>query len=109
MTWTGWALDLGTTNSGVACWDEATGKPRLVELPALVDRLGSWPPLARRFFMGRRALIGRQALERNEGVAPGRGACQFEKAPRRVERFLSRPWASEPRNDWLTAAHRAFC
>jgi molecular chaperone DnaK (HSP70) len=97
MTWTGWALDLGTTNSGVACWDEATGKPRLVELPAvcrkldakdpleaprlvpsavhflekpgLVDRLGSWPPLARRFFMGRRALIGRQALEHNEGVA----------------------------------------
>jgi molecular chaperone DnaK (HSP70) len=97
MTWTGWALDFGTTNSGVACWDEATGKPRLVELPAvcrkldaqdpleaprlvpsavhflekpgLVDRLGSWPPLARRFFMGRRALIGRQALERNEGAA----------------------------------------
>jgi molecular chaperone DnaK (HSP70) len=97
MTWTGWALDLGTTNSGVAFWDEATGKPRLIELPAvcrkldaqdpleaprlvpsavhflenprLVDRLGSWPPLARRFFMGRRALIGRQALEQNEGVA----------------------------------------
>jgi molecular chaperone DnaK (HSP70) len=97
MTWTGWALDLGTTNSGVAFWDEATGKPRLIELPAvcrkldaqdpleaprlvpsavhflekpgLVDRLGSWPPLARRFFMGRRALIGRQALVHNEGVA----------------------------------------
>jgi molecular chaperone DnaK len=94
---TGWALDLGTTNSGVAVWDEALGKPRLVELPAVcrkldakdpleaphlvpsavhflekpgpLDRLGSWPPLARHLFLGRRALIGRPALERNDGVA----------------------------------------
>lgn len=91
-----WALDLGTTNSGVACWDESQGKPRLIELPAVcrkldaqdpleaprlvpsavhflenlgaLDRLGNWPPLARRFFLGRRALIGRPALERNDGV-----------------------------------------
>jgi molecular chaperone DnaK (HSP70) len=94
---TGWALDLGTTNSGIAFWDDALGKPRLIELPAvcrkldakdpleaprlvpsavhfleqpgLLDRLGSWPPLARRFFLGQRALIGRRALERNDGVA----------------------------------------
>lgn len=93
---TGWALDLGTTNSGVACWDDSLGKPRLIELPAicrkldakdpleaprlvpsavhflenpgLLDRLGSWPPLQRQLFLGRRALIGRQALERNEGT-----------------------------------------
>jgi molecular chaperone DnaK (HSP70) len=93
---TGWALDLGTTNSGVALWDDSLGRPRLVELPAVcrkpatedpleaprlvpsavhfleklrtLDRLGSWPPLARRFFIGQRALIGRPALERNEGV-----------------------------------------
>jgi len=93
---TSWALDLGTTNTGVACWDETLGKPRLIELPAVcrkleaqdpleaprlvpsavhfiekpgaLDRLGSWPPLARRFFIGRRALIGRQALEHNNGV-----------------------------------------
>jgi molecular chaperone DnaK (HSP70) len=93
---TNWSLDLGTPNCGVACWDEALGKPRLIELPAdcrkldakdpleaprlvpsavhflenpgMLDRLGTWPPLARRFFLGRRALIGRQALERNEGV-----------------------------------------
>lgn len=92
----GWALDLGTTNSGVARWEDALGKPSLVELPAicrkpvaedpleaprlvpsaihflenpgLLDRLGNWPPLARRFFIGQRALIGRPALERNEGV-----------------------------------------
>jgi molecular chaperone DnaK (HSP70) len=93
---TGWALDLGTTNAGLARWDDALGEPRLVELPAicrkvdaadpleaprltptavdfvgapsLVDRLGGWLPLARRFFIGRAGLIGRQALERNEGA-----------------------------------------
>ena len=96
---TGWALDLGTTNSGIARWDEATGQPQLVELPdvcrnperddpleaprmvpsavhllenpGLLDRLGSWPPVASRMFLGRRALIGRPALERNrEAVHP---------------------------------------
>lgn len=94
-----WSLDLGTTNSGIARWDETTGQPRLIELPevcrdpqrddpmeaprmvpsavhlleepSLLDRLGSWPPIARRMFLGRRALIGRQALERNrETVHP---------------------------------------
>src|SRR5512141_2841618 len=97
---TGWALDLGTTNSGIARWDEATGQPQLVDLPdvcrnperddpleaprmvpsavhlleapGLVDRIGSWPPVARRMFLGRRALIGRPALERNrDTVHPG--------------------------------------
>ncbi len=92
----GWALDLGTTNSGVARWDDASGQPQLVELsdvcrhperddpleaprmvpsavhlldkPGLLDRVGSWPPLARRIFLGRRALIGRPALERNRDL-----------------------------------------
>ena len=95
-----WALDLGTTNSGLAWFDEAAGQPRLIELPEVcrepaeddpleaprmvpsavhflespgwLDRLGGWPPLARRLFLGRRALIGRQALERNrDAVSPG--------------------------------------
>jgi molecular chaperone DnaK (HSP70) len=95
----GWALDLGTTNSAIARWDEATGQPQLVELPdvcrdperddpleaprmvptavhllenpGLLDRLGSWPPVERRVFLGRRALIGRPALEHNrESVHP---------------------------------------
>jgi molecular chaperone DnaK len=94
---TGWALDLGTTNSGVARWDEGAGQPQLVELPAvcrrpegsdpleaprlvpsavhmlerrgLLDRLGTWRPIARRFFLGHTALIGRQALDRNRDSA----------------------------------------
>jgi len=94
---TGWALDLGTTNSGLARWDEARGQPQLVALasicrkpqgrealeaprlvpsavhliddPGLLDRLGGWPPLARRLFLGRQGFIGRPALERNYGVA----------------------------------------
>jgi len=92
----GWALDLGTTNSGVARWDDSRGQPQLVDLPSvcrkpqgrerleaprlvpsavhlvenpgLLDRLGHWPPLARRLFVGRQAFIGRPALERNYGV-----------------------------------------
>jgi molecular chaperone DnaK (HSP70) len=94
---TGWALDLGTTNSGVARWDEAGGQPQLVELPevcrrpegadpleaprlvpsaihmlehqGLLDRLGRWRPIAERFFLGHTALIGRPALERNLDAA----------------------------------------
>ena len=92
-----WALDLGTTNSAVARWDEGRGQPQLVELttvcrkpegddaleaprlvpsavdlmeyPGLLDRIGRWPPVARRMFVGRQALIGRAALTRNDGVA----------------------------------------
>src|SRR5437867_3132725 len=30
-----WALDLGTTNTGLAHWDEASGQPQLVELPGV--------------------------------------------------------------------------
>jgi molecular chaperone DnaK len=93
----GWALDLGTTNTGLARWDDARGRPRLVDLPSIcrkpdgrealeaprlvpsavhlienpgpLDRLGGWPPLARRFFLGRQGFVGRPALERNYGVA----------------------------------------
>lgn len=93
----GWALDLGTTNTGLACWDEANGQPQLVELPricrrprsddpleaptlvptvvevlsatSLLDRLGAWPPLERWMLRGRTALIGRPALDRNQALA----------------------------------------
>src|SRR5206468_72714 len=88
---------LGTTNTGLARWDEASGQPQLVELPgvcrkprgddrleapalvpsvvellppaSLLDRLGTWPPLERLLLLGRTALIGRPALERNQGIA----------------------------------------
>lgn len=89
----GWAVDLGTTNTGVAYWDEGAGRPRMLEPvsicrrpggedpmeapnlvpsavelvtePRLRDRLGTWPLLARHAFLGRTAWIGRPALERN--------------------------------------------
>jgi molecular chaperone DnaK (HSP70) len=104
----GWALDLGTTNAALAYWDESLGQPQLVELeaicrkpaggdaleaprlvpsavhiierPGLVDRLGSWPPLARRAFVGRRALIGRPALERNAGLSHASFVPTFKPA-----------------------------
>jgi molecular chaperone DnaK (HSP70) len=85
----GWALDLGTTNSALARWDEAVGQPQLVELPAvcrqprgdepleaprmvptavhLLDRPGVLARVGEWMAPGRvrRALIGRLALERN--------------------------------------------
>jgi molecular chaperone DnaK (HSP70) len=89
----GWAIDLGTTNTGVARWDRVTGSPQLLELPNvcrkpgegdaleapklvpsathliaeqdLATRIGAWPVFNTRAFWGRRAFIGRQALDRN--------------------------------------------
>jgi molecular chaperone DnaK (HSP70) len=114
-----WALDLGTTNSGVARWDEASGQAQLVDLPdvcrlpegddpleaprmvpsavhlvenpGLLDRLGAWRPLTRRFFIGRSAFIGRQALERNRttlhpAFAPGFKAALGTEASRPLAR-----------------------
>lgn len=89
-----WALDLGTTNSGLARWRADSARPELVELPAICRdpadtsalesgrmvpsavhllsadgwaRLGELPFVRRRWFVGSRALIGRPALERNAG------------------------------------------
>jgi len=114
----GWALDLGTTNSGVARWNDATGAPQLVELPAicrrpegsdpleaprlvpssvhflespgLLDRLGTWPPVARHAFLGHTALIGRRALELNRDVAHPAFVPTFKPA---LERESLRPLA----------------
>ena len=88
-----WALDIGTTNTGVSFWDEQAGQPQLLELPAvsrapehadpleaprmipsavhLLDEasalrwLGRLPLIRSRWFLGRTALIGKPALERN--------------------------------------------
>lgn len=91
----GWAIDLGTTNTGVARWDDDAERPRLVELPRvcrkpggedhlqaprlvpsateLVARKGFWARLSAGRVLGRLllggdgALIGRMALSRSEG------------------------------------------
>ncbi|MCA9551987.1 MAG: Hsp70 family protein [Myxococcales bacterium] len=94
-----WAIDLGTTNTGVARWSEAEARPRLVELaevcrspgsedhleapllvPTLVHafeqvdfwaRVGQWPPLAKSVFWGHSAVIGKKAQDANRGkVSP---------------------------------------
>jgi molecular chaperone DnaK (HSP70) len=99
-----WAIDLGTTNTRIARWDPAESRPRLLVLdricrpaneddpldaPRLIpsathlldpvrwrDRAGAWPILDGRFLIGRQALIGQPAIEKNLGVlhpnfAPG--------------------------------------
>jgi molecular chaperone DnaK (HSP70) len=101
-------IDLGTTNTGVARWDPGSGQPQLVELPAvcrdpqaedplqaprlvpsavhllprsgLRDRIGAWPPVARRVFLGRVAVIGRPAVERNQGIANAAYVPGFKQA-----------------------------
>lgn len=93
----GWAIDIGTTNTGIACWDGDKGQPRLIELPrvcrepggedaleapvlvpsvveflsrsSMVDRIGAWRPLERWALFGSTALIGQPALRRNEALA----------------------------------------
>lgn len=90
-----WAIDLGTTNTGVARWSDEEGRPRLVELPEICRRPGSddhleapllvpsvtqvfeslgfwarvgkWPPVAKSMFLGKQAYIGRPAMEMNAG------------------------------------------
>lgn len=88
-----WAIDFGSTNTGLARWMASEGRPRMVELPNvcrnpggndhleaptlvpsavetfesldLWSRAGMWRPIASRFFWGRHGFIGQRALERN--------------------------------------------
>lgn len=101
-----WAIDLGTTNTGVARWDKDEGRPRLLELPAicrhpggedhleapllvpsatqvleqldLVSKLGSWSPLSRHFLIGRQAHIGREAIDQNRAFFRPSFAASFK-------------------------------
>src|SRR5688572_19998348 len=93
----GWAVDIGTTNTGIACWDDDKLQPRLIELPRicrrpggddpleapvlipsvveflsrtkLIDRIGAWRPLEHWMLLGSTALIGQRALNRNQALA----------------------------------------
>ena len=89
-----WALDLGTTNTGLARWNEEKQQPELVrltnicrapdtdepleaprmvpsathalEISGFLERLCTKPFLASRLFVGNWAHIGRPALELNQ-------------------------------------------
>lgn len=92
---TAWAMDLGTSNTGLARWDADAHRPRLVELPDICrhpgrtepleaprlipsathvhtpdsvwDRLGARGPFQRWAFWGRQAYVGREAQALNQG------------------------------------------
>jgi molecular chaperone DnaK (HSP70) len=102
-----WAIDFGTTNTGIARWDhnqqraemfeipelcrdidgtDELGAPRMVPsavhmLPAddLWGTLGKWSFFAKRTFWGQQALIGRPALERNQARISHAFAAQFKR------------------------------
>ncbi len=103
-----WAIDFGSTNTGVARWSGAEGRPRMVELPAVCrrpggedhleaptlvptaveafealdfwSRAGMWGPLAKRFFLGRQGFIGQRAVERNADLPNPSYATDFKSA-----------------------------
>jgi len=93
-----WGLDIGTTNTSLACWDDKSDRPRLVHLPGLIRtaeqvegvsppeivpsvtqlleapsvwaRAGNWGPLSGRQLWGQLAYIGQQAIERSDPARP---------------------------------------
>ncbi|MCA9563454.1 MAG: Hsp70 family protein [Myxococcales bacterium] len=93
MAMSSWAMDLGTTNTGLARWDKESQRVELVELPDICRKPGSDDPLeapklipsattmlepggfwdrmgrrafwAKRVFWGKHAIIGRPSLEDN--------------------------------------------
>lgn len=103
-----WAIDLGTTHTRVAWWDPAHDEPRLLELseicresdgddpleaPRLVpsavhvlddrsflDRVGNWSVFAKRWFIGRQAVIGRPAILQNDAKPLPNFAPSFKLA-----------------------------
>lgn len=103
-----WAIDFGSTNTGVARWNAGEGRPRMVELPSICrrpggedhleaptlipsaveafesldfwSRAGKWRPLARRFFIGKQAFVGQRAVERNSDFPRPAFATDFKSA-----------------------------
>jgi len=91
-----WAIDLGTTNTVVALWDEDKAEPRVVALPDIArpliltetpvipsavyvrhesnwrDWVGQWSVVEKRWFLGRQGFIGQVARDMNfDGRATG--------------------------------------
>jgi molecular chaperone DnaK (HSP70) len=103
-----WGLDLGTTNTSLARWDQKEDRPRLVQLPALQRglpaqddglgppvvpsatqliedpdlwaRLSRWSPRPGSALWGRLAYIGHPALERSEATRQRGFAASFKRA-----------------------------
>jgi molecular chaperone DnaK (HSP70) len=103
-----WAIDLGTTNTGVSRWDAEAHRPRLLELPDICRnpggedhleaprlvpsathvieersfgaRVAGWPFFAKRAFWGEWGFIGRSALDRNEAKHTPSFAPSFKHA-----------------------------
>ena len=100
-----WALDLGTTNSALARWDQESRRPVLIGLPEIGRRadpgrlldaprvvpsaiealprdlwsnLGSWGPLRRNAFLGTLARIGQPALDANDALPSPAFATSFK-------------------------------
>lgn len=116
---TRWALDLGTTNTGLARWDAEAHRPKLLEIPDVCrrpdgaddleaprlvpsatqllpdldfwGRMGARPFWLKRTLWGEHAIIGRKALDANDGRQNPGFAPRFKHALQRAPlRHLTR-------------------
>ena len=102
-----WGIDLGTTNTGIARWNDADESPQMVDLPKISrragqtlqrddgfmipsaveafehldfwGRFGRWGPISRRFFVGKQALIGWEAIKENQTKPKSSYAKSFKR------------------------------
>jgi hypothetical protein len=119
-----WAIDVGTTNTGVARWDPEAGQPRLVALPDICrapssedpleapllvpsatearahldfwSRLGSVGVLRRNAFLGSLGMIGAPALLANHPYPRPSFTPTFAGAHRSPERSPAWQRAQRP-------------
>ena len=77
----GWALDLGTTNTGLAYWDESAERSRLMELPTICRKPGNTNPLTapRLTKMANRTPLLKQSLWKKGRYKPSL-ICQSRQA-----------------------------
>jgi molecular chaperone DnaK len=120
-----WAIDLGTTNTRLARWNPEQELPEMIHLegvcreplpaqeiqvqnsipsclyilPArgLKERIGAWPLVESFAFIGRRALVGREALEKDNRpyspqFVPTFKPYLLQESQRILYRGLSRSW-----------------
>ncbi len=103
-----WAIDLGTTNSAIARWNEIDAIPEMVRIENITRKpvpeqeidikysipsclyvlpqrsfknvIGSWPFFQKHFFIGTQGLIGQEALDKDNNAHSQKFVSNFKPA-----------------------------